>query len=90
MQKMIIDDLEELIETLPPKVLEQLREMEDLHELLEVVLDLGRPPEARFPGKDVVLDLKEVTDEEIQHVIDCIGVFGGDNRAGIERTLHRI
>ncbi len=90
MQKMIVDDLEELIETLPSKVLEQLREREDLHELLEVVLDLGRPPEARFPGKDVVLDLKEVTDEEIQHVIDCIGAFGGDNRAGIEKTLHRI
>ena len=90
MQKMIIDDLEELIETLPPKVLEQLRERDDLSELLEVVLDLGRPPEARFPGKDVVLDLKEVTDEEIQHVVGCIGAFGGDNRAGIERTLHRI
>ena len=54
-------------------------------------MDLGRRPEARFGGggEEVLLD-REVTEEDIQYVIDHIGSFGEDNRAGIERTLHRI
>ena len=54
-------------------------------------MDLGRPPEARFGGggEEVLLE-REVSDEDIQYVIDHIGSFGEDNRAGIERTLHRI
>ena len=53
-------------------------------------MDLGRRPEARFTtGEEDLLD-REVTDADIAYVIDHIGVFGDDNRAGIERTLHRI
>ncbi len=54
-------------------------------------MDLGRPPEARFGagGEEILLE-REVTEEDIQYVIDHIGSFGEDNRAGIERTLHRI
>ena len=55
-----------------------------------MVLDLGRPPEARFPEHEVVLSPREVTEADIQHVVERIGNFGDDNRAGIERTLHRI
>ena len=60
-------------------------------DLIEVVMDLGRLPEARFGGggEEVLLD-REVTEEDIEYVIDHIGSFGDDNRAGIERTLHRI
>ena len=54
------------------------------------MLDLGRPPEARFPEHEVVLSPREVTEADIQHVVERIGNFGDDNRAGIERTLHRI
>ena len=89
MRKIIVDDLEALIGTLPSHILEPLRPKQDLNELLEVVLDLGRPPEARFPGTDLYLSSQEVSDEDIQYVIERIGTFGGDNRAGIERTLHR-
>ena len=89
MRKIIVDDLEAVIGVLPLHVQEPLRAREDLTELLEVVLDLGRPPEARFPGTDLYLDSHEVTDEDIQYVVERIGAFGGDNRAGIERTLHR-
>ncbi|MBI2955070.1 MAG: AAA family ATPase [Chloroflexi bacterium] len=64
--------------------------MEDLANLLEVVMDLGRLPEARFPGAEVVLGEAEVTDEDIEYVVSRISEFGDDNRAGIERTLHRI
>ena len=59
-------------------------------DLLEVVMDLGRLPEARYPGREVVLSRREVNEEDLEYVIERIGDFGDDNRAGIERTLHRI
>jgi len=89
-QKVITDDLDALLEILPSHIQQPLRQQEDCHELLEVVLDLGRNPEARFPQREVVLDHKEVTVQDIQYVTSRISSFGGDNRAGIERTLHRI
>ena len=63
---------------------------EGLDQLLEVVLDLGREPEARFRDDSVLLDSSDVSADDIQYTIDRIGEFGDDNRAGIERTLHRI
>ncbi|TET40124.1 MAG: AAA family ATPase [Dehalococcoidia bacterium] len=89
MFKRITDDLEGLLERLPPKIAQPLKG-EDRNELLEVVMDLGRPPEARYPGREVVLSDREVTAEDIEYIVSRIGVFSGDNRAGIERTLHRI
>ncbi|MFQ5860618.1 MAG: R3H domain-containing nucleic acid-binding protein [Dehalococcoidia bacterium] len=86
----IVDDLEALLVTLPSYIQKPLRQRKNLRDLLEVVMDLGRPAEARFPGEDVVLDSREVTEEDLQYVVSRIGDFGGDNRAGIERTLHRI
>ncbi len=86
----MFDDLEALVGALPPYVQAPLRELGGMDELLEAVLDLGRPPEARFPEREVVLAPGEVTEADIQHVVERIGDFGDDNRAGIERTLHRI
>ena len=88
--KWVQDDLEVLLNALPPRVRDPVKARDDLDELLEVILDLGRAPEARFPSGDVVLDLREVEEEDIQYVVDRLGEFGGDNRAGIPRTLHRI
>jgi stage III sporulation protein SpoIIIAA len=53
-------------------------------------MDLGRPPEARFFGRDVFLSTEEVTADDIDYTVSRIGAFGDDNRAGIARTLHRI
>ncbi len=89
-QRWIVDDLEALIEVLPQRVQVPLRAREELSSLLEVVLDLGRKPVARFLGRDIVLDRREITEEEILQLTSRIGAFGDDNRAGIERTLHRI
>ncbi len=84
------DDLDALMEALPAEIVERLRSFADRSDLLEVVMDLGRHPEARFThGEEELLD-REVTEADINHVIDHIGAFGDDNRAGIERTLHRI
>ncbi|MCK4863507.1 MAG: AAA family ATPase [Dehalococcoidales bacterium] len=90
MQKVITDDMDALLDILPPHIKEPLVKQKDVSELLEVVLDLGRTPEARFAGREVVLNDKEVEEADIDYVVARIGSFGDDNRAGIERTLHRI
>jgi hypothetical protein len=61
-----------------------------LEQLVEIVMDLGRFPEARFPDRVVRLCEKPVTHEDLSHVLAHLGDFTDDNRAGIERTLHRI
>jgi stage III sporulation protein SpoIIIAA len=86
----ITDDLDALLDVLPPQVRGPLLERPDNFELLEVVLDLGRLPEARYPEQEVTLSDREVTEADLEYVVSRIGEFTGDNRAGIERTLHRI
>ncbi len=83
-------DLEVLIDKLPAHLRETLLDYDDSKQLLEVVLDLGREPEARFRDHNLVLTKAEVSAADIAYTIDRIGHFGEDNRAGIERTLHRI
>ena len=90
MQKVITDDLDALLDILPPHIRQPLSQQKDISELLEVVLDLGRPPEARFLQREVVLNPQEVTEADIDYATSRISSFSGDNRAGIERTLHRI
>ena len=86
----ITDDLDRLLEVLPQAVQQALAQPEDREQLLEVVLDLGRVPEARYPGRVRSLGETPVTRADLEGVLQRLGSFGGDNRAGIERTLHRI
>ena len=87
---LVQEELEQLLQVLPPRVTAALQQRDDLDSLLEVVLDLGRPPEARYPSGDARLDDQEVSREDLDYLVSLVGDFGGDNRAGIERTLHRI
>tara|TARA_Y100000815_G_scaffold53807_1_gene43680 strand:- start:2347 stop:3972 length:1626 start_codon:yes stop_codon:yes gene_type:complete len=82
--------LGQLLDILPQRVADNLRALENVDEILEVVLDLGRLPEARFPSGDIALDDQDITRSDLDNVVERIGDFGADNRAGIERTLHRI
>ncbi|MBA7669010.1 hypothetical protein ES703_77135 [subsurface metagenome] len=68
LQKVITDDLDALLDILPPHIRQPLCQQEDTSELLEVVLDLGRPPQARFPHREVVLNPKEVDEPDIDYV----------------------
>ena len=86
----ITDNLDELLDILPQEIKQSLSNLEGLNDLIEVVMDLGRRPEARFPGSMTYLKDQFVTREDINFVVDRVGKFGNDNRAGIERTLHRI
>jgi stage III sporulation protein SpoIIIAA len=90
MQNNITDDLDALLEVIPPVIRGAIRAENQVTNLLEVVLDLGRQPEARFLRREVTLSEREVTREEIDYVVDRVSDFTTDNRAGIERTLHRI
>ena len=89
-EQRLTDDLDRLLSLLPAHLQQALASSEAQHELLEVVLDLGRLPEARYPDRSVDLAAAVVSAEDLEHVITRVGAFGGDNRAGIERTLHRI
>jgi stage III sporulation protein SpoIIIAA len=89
-QKVITDDMDALLDILPPHIKSPLVQQKDISELLEVVLDLGRAPEARFLRREVIISDKEVDEADIDYVVARISSFGEDNRAGIERTLHRI
>ena len=86
----ITDDLERLLRLLPQQVQDALQTQEQSTSLLEVVLDLGRLPEARYPGRAQVLGDRPLTRDDLDATVSRLGSFGADNRAGIERTLHRI
>jgi stage III sporulation protein SpoIIIAA len=86
----ITDDLDLLLDILPSRISEVVRELDDSDNLLEIVMDLGRRPKARFVLREAVLSDQEVTYEDIKELTHAISEFDGDNRAGIERTLHRI
>ncbi len=90
MQKVITDDLNALLEILPDQIRKSLNEQPDISELVEVILDLGRVPEARFFHREMELSLPDITELDLEYVVSRISSFGEDNRAGIERTLHRI
>jgi stage III sporulation protein SpoIIIAA len=86
----LIDDLDVLLAALPPDVVEAVHALTDPANLIEVVMDLGRRPEARSTSSEITLLEREITEADLKYVVDHIGTFGDDNRAGIERTLHRI
>jgi len=89
-QLRITDDLEALLNVLPPEIAKAVVKADDSDNLLEVILDLGRVPTARFVEREVNLLNTEVGRDEIDYVVERIGEFDADNRAGLERTLHRI
>ena len=86
----ITDDLEQLLDTLPAPIRQAIEREDQYDSLLEIVLDLGRLPSARYHDHEVALSDAEITASDLRAVVERVGEFGGDNRAGIARTLHRI
>lgn len=89
-EEVITDNIEDLLAVLPPRIVAALMASNQTGDLIEIVLDLGRPPEARYHDEEIVLSDDEISRDDIAYVAERIGRFGDDNRAGIERTLHRI
>jgi stage III sporulation protein SpoIIIAA len=90
MEYHITDDLEKLKAVLPDYLVDALESHGHKDELSEVILDLGRVPTARYIDSEAVLDNREIAHDDLQYVVTRIGTFDADNRAGLERTLHRI
>lgn len=86
----ITDDLQILMSVLPPRIISAVEKANNSDNLLEIVLDLGRLPMARYVDSELILSQEEVGHIDIDHVVSRIGEFDADNRAGLERTLHRI
>ena len=86
----IDDDLEKLLNNLPFSIYQHLHNSSNKEKLLEIVLDLGRRPEARFTTGPEYLSQKVISWQDIDYITKRISKFSGENRAGIERTLHRI
>ena len=89
-QHQVTDNIAQLLETLPPAIREALEAESGLEDLFEIVMDLGRIPEARYSKRVFELGNVPITNDDLDYVTEKIGMFGKDNRAGIERTLHRI
>ncbi|WP_271254701.1 R3H domain-containing nucleic acid-binding protein [Pseudanabaena sp. Chao 1811] len=89
-RKQVTDNLDQLLDILPPRIKNSLELCGGLEQLVEIVMDLGRLPEARYFDSTKYLTDDPITKEDLAHCVKQVGEFGGDNRAGIERTLHRI
>ncbi len=89
-QHRITDDLDVLLDVLPANIRHAVEKANNSEKLLEIVIDLGRVPTARFVDGEITLLDKEISRAEIDHITERIGDFDADNRAGMERTLHRI
>ena len=87
---LIADDLDKLLDILPNFIRIPLEKNSTRKQLIEVVIDLGRRPEARFPSRPEYLSLKHLSWSDLDYCIKRVGSFSGDNRAGLEKTLHRI
>lgn len=89
-QKRITDDLEAMLAVFPPELVQAVSAHDSFDELIEVILDQGRKPTARFFNREINLLERVVTSEDIEYITKRIGDFDADNRAGMEATLHRI
>mgnify|MGYP006281745663 FL=1 len=90
MERRITDDMDQLKRVLPTYITQALEDIGEMSNLIEVVLDLGRLPTARYTTGELVLADAEITRADVDMIVERIGEFDADNRAGMERTLHRI
>ena len=88
--RLLADNLNQLLEILPEFVSKPLEKNENREQLIEIVLDIGRRPEARFANDTCYLSYRTIVWQDLDYIIKRLGKFSGDNRAGIEKTLHRI
>ena len=87
---LLADDLNQLLDVLPTFISDPLKKHNSRDHLVEIVLDIGRRPEARFANGTAYLSYRTVVWQDLDYILKRLGKFSGDNRAGIEKTLHRI
>ena len=87
---LLADDLTQLLDVLPTFISGPLEKHPRREQLVEIVLDIGRRPEARFAKGTDYLSYRTIVWQDLDYILKRLGKFSGDNRAGIEKTLHRI
>ena len=87
---LLADDLNQLLDVLPTFISGPLEKHPRREQLIEIVLDIGRRPEARFANSTDYLSYRTIVWKDLDYILKRLGKFSGDNRAGIEKTLHRI
>jgi len=87
---LLADNLNQLLEILPEFISKTLINHSKRSQLIEIVLDVGRRPEARFANDAIYLSYRNVSWQDLEYTLKRLGKFSGDNRAGIEKTLHRV
>ena len=87
---LLADDLTQLLEILPQFISAPIKQHPKQEQLIEIVLDIGRRPEARFSNGSCYLSYRTIVWQDLDYILKRLGKFSGDNRAGIEKTLHRI
>ena len=85
-----LNELNLLLNVLPKHITDTINSLPNKSELLEVVMDLGRLPEARLINENLILDDNTISKDDLANLVQKIGFIGEDNRAGIEGTLHRV
>ncbi|KZV24764.1 hypothetical protein F511_14526 [Dorcoceras hygrometricum] len=86
----VVSDMDLFLEIVPLRMKQELLRHDEIRQLIEVVMDLGRKPIARFPSGDWIISEQTVKPEDLRHAISKVGDFSDDNRSGIDRSLHRI
>ena len=87
---LLADDLNELLTVLPKFIKDAVEKHPKREQLVEIVLDIGRRPEARFSGSSDYISYRTIVWQDLDYILKRLGKFSNDNRAGIEKTLHRI
>ena len=87
---LLADDLNELLTVLPKFIKDAVEKHPKREQLIEIVLDIGRRPEARFSGSSDYISYRTIVWQDLDYILKRLGKFSNDNRAGIEKTLHRI
>ncbi len=90
MENKNIEEILLMVQVLPPFISSKIEKHPRISEIIEIVMDVGRTPEIRFPDDFEIISSREIMYDDIEYVVKRIGEFGKDNRAGIPRTLHRI
>ena len=85
-----LNELNLLLNVLPKHITDTINSLSNKSDLLEVVMDLGRLPEARLINENLILDDNTISKDDLANLVQKIGFIGEDNRAGIEGTLHRV
>lgn len=65
-------ELETFLELLPFNLRIELSKHGEIDQLIEVVLDLGRKPLARFPSGDWVISEQVISHEHLTHAISKV------------------